>query len=117
MHSEELREKLIAFAEAEISASEIEEWFVPRLPALISTPWSSDSDAVAVIELGLADLSSGTSTEDDFRRSIRSVLRENTSTWATYPQDSTHETESGSSNKTSRASQSSPGLEVTIQVV
>ena len=117
MLSKELREKMIAFSELEISIKELENWLVPRLPFLIGTPLSSDSDVVAAIELGLAELNRSIRSEDDFRRMMKKVLQEYSSAWIYYPSNSNYMTETGSSNKTATLIQSSPGLSVTIDLV
>ena len=76
MISLELRDKVYQFVEGEISATQIEEWVVPRLRLFLESVESADADVVAAIELGLAEMSDGIRTEVQFRDLMKQVLRE-----------------------------------------
>ncbi len=76
MISLELRDRVRQFAYGEISATQLEEWMVPRLRLLLESVESVDADVVAAIELGLAEMSDGIRTEAQFRDLMKQVLRE-----------------------------------------
>ncbi|MFV2045159.1 MAG: hypothetical protein ACC700_18235 [Anaerolineales bacterium] len=116
MLSKSLRDMLILFIDSEISTEDLERWVVPRLPELIRSPESPNSDVVAAIELGLVELSTGEVTEDQFRSIMQAVLQEHPSAWSVYVFDPIFNTESSSSNSTSRVRQASEGLEITMDL-
>ena len=74
MLSSEVREKVTEFVESNISLSELEEWLVPRLPSFMREPYSADSDVVAEIELGLAEINDGIRTTEELRNNLKRVL-------------------------------------------
>jgi len=76
MISLELRDRVRQFAYGEISATQLEEWMVPRLRRFLASVESVDADVVAAIELGLAEMSDGTRTSDEFRDLMKQVLLE-----------------------------------------
>lgn len=80
MVSFELRNQVQKYIESEINYSQLEEWFVPRLPVYLSAPNSANADVVAVIELGLAELSAGLCNEEELRKNLSQALREHSTT-------------------------------------
>lgn len=72
MLSSTLRQMIVEYLSAEISLTDLEERLVSELPALIENPDSSDADAVAAIELCLAEWADGIRDESE----VRSLLRE-----------------------------------------
>jgi hypothetical protein len=86
------------YIDSEIDYNQLEEWFVPRLPAYLSDPSSADADIIAVIELGLADLSAGLSNEDEFRRNLMLAILEHSTIILRYASDKNHRVFSASSN-------------------
>lgn len=115
MLSNELREKLIDFAEDSISVQEIEEWLVPRLPDFLHSPIGADADLIAVLELALAELSAGIKTEDDVREMMHKALQAHPSSWMFYSPISNQRTISGSSGTTSVFGHSTTNLELNYE--
>jgi hypothetical protein len=98
MLSSELRDKLVQFIQLGITTDQLEEWLVPRLPFLLRSPNTADADIVAAVELGLAEVTSGIRTLDEFRDYLKSALAEHPVTSVFYPASSI--TETGSANNT-----------------
>ena len=71
----EFFEKIYSYLEETISLRDLEDWLVPRLPLLFSLPKSSMTDLISTIELGLAEMSSGTLSEEEFRNRVWDYLR------------------------------------------
>lgn len=74
MLSYELKEQTLAYVEGRMGLAELEEWLVPRLPLFMSPGPSPDADLAATIELGLAELSAGITTEKELRRTLAALL-------------------------------------------
>lgn len=68
---------MLEFVQGSITVSELEEWLVPQIPALISDPDSVEADLVSAIELGIAELQAGIRSNDDLILFLRQVLSEN----------------------------------------
>ena len=68
-----------------ISLEELEDWLVPRLPALFRMRFSTISDLVAEIEAGLAELSDQMRTEEEFRHLLKNCIQQVQAVWANYP--------------------------------
>jgi hypothetical protein len=102
MLSFDLSNKVTEFVESVITMSDLEEWLVPRLPMFLTDPHSDNSDVVAAIELGLAEVSNGIKTVDEFRHELRQVLRERIVQLAWHVADwpCNPEVQTGSSNRT-----------------
>lgn len=97
MLSSELRNKIIEFVEKKIEISELENWLVPNLPLLISSPDSLNSDVVSAIELGLAEVSSDLRTQEEFTQLLLDVLSEE-AIKSNYPVNSVTKASSSISN-------------------
>ena len=67
MISSDLYEIVRQYLESSISIQQLEDWIVPRLPDLLSDPDSEDSELVATIELGFAELNNDNIDEDEFK--------------------------------------------------
>ena len=70
MLSYDLREKVLAYAEGRITVEELEDWLVPRLPMYLTPEPSDDARLASVVELGLAELGDGLTTEGELRASL-----------------------------------------------
>lgn len=76
MLTSELLDMLDRYLQGTISLDELEDWLVPRLPIFFGPmEHSSATDLVAGIELGLAEMSEGMRTEEEFRESVRQELQ------------------------------------------
>jgi hypothetical protein len=100
MISSNLREKILQYIELDISKTQLEEWFVPRLPVFLRYPESADADVVSAVELGLAEMTAGIRTEDNFRKFLRRVIQEQTAVATFFPPAPNSNVESTSSNQT-----------------
>ena len=74
MLTSELFDIVDQYLERVISLQELEEWLVPRLPFFFKLPYSGVEELVATIEVGLADISDGTISEEEFRQSLRDSI-------------------------------------------
>lgn len=88
------------YLERAISLEELEDWLVPRLPALFKMPYSAVSDLVAEIEAGLAELSDATRTEEEFCNLLKNYIQKVRVVWVNYPTEN-HVMYTGSSNQAS----------------
>ncbi len=101
MLSYELREKVAQFVGHRLSIQELEEWLVPRLPLYLTFTPSSDGKLAGAVELGLAELSDGLTTEAELRRSLSALLSEETTVSVSC--DPLRSTRTTSTNETTRA--------------
>ncbi len=62
------------YLDGQIELGQLEEWLVPLVPLYASDPTSDDADLVATIELGLAEISDGISTQSELCDSLRAML-------------------------------------------
>jgi len=102
MISSMLRDTILDFVENRITTHDLEEWFVPRLPALIRYPDSADADVISAIELGLTELDLGIRTRENFINFLKQVLREHSVVITYLPASPITVNQTGSSNETSR---------------
>lgn len=103
MISLELKEKVNQVINNSMSVGELEEWLVPRLPALITPPNFVDSEVVAAIELGFAEMADHIRTEEEFIKFLEDVLNEQLTTFISYSTGASETYDvsvSGSSNQT-----------------
>lgn len=105
MISSILRDTILDFVESRITAHDLEEWFVPRLPDLIRYPDSADADVISAIELGLTELDLNIRTREDFVNFLKRVLREHSVVITYLRATPTAVNQTGSSNATPRQSQ------------
>jgi hypothetical protein len=84
MLSSALRMKIIEFIDNKITIAELENWLVPNLQSLISSPESIDADVISAIELGLAEIDAGLRSQHEFVEFLLEVLSEE-SIKTTYP--------------------------------
>jgi hypothetical protein len=87
MLSYELEKMVLQYIRCEITIEQLEDWLVPRLPVFLRLPHSSDSDVVAAIELGLAEMSDEIRNEAEFREFLSDVLREHSTRCAPIRQN------------------------------
>ena len=101
MISLELRDQINQVISKTTSIEDFEEWLVPRLPELITPPNSIDSDVVAAIELGFAEMAAHIRTEEEFIEYLHDILNEQSTTVVSYSTTSSNTNiVSGSSNQT-----------------
>jgi len=68
--------KVFQYLDGKINVEDIEDWLVPHLYEFLTLPPCSASELAGVIELGLAEMSSGRCSEDDFRSLLKEYIRE-----------------------------------------
>ena len=100
MLSYEIREKIIQVIESTITIEQFEDWLVPRLPTFLKSPDRTDSNVIAAVELGLAEMSDGVRTKDEFRSFLRDVLQEQTAMLVFSPSRLSQWNKTGSANQT-----------------
>lgn len=100
MISSDFRDKILQVVEGSITIEQLEEWLVPRLPVFLTSPDSTISDIVAIIELGLAEMSDGVRTKDEFLELLQNVAEEQETILTYYPPSLPDPNVSGSSNET-----------------
>ena len=76
MITSELSNIVDRYLQKNITVEELEDWIVARFQLFFSLPPSSTSEFVAGIELGLAEMSNGSRTEEEFRNMLRELLRQ-----------------------------------------
>ena len=77
----EVFSKVFQYLDGKISVEDIEDWFVPHLYEFLTLPPCGASELAGIIELGLAEMSNGQSSEEDFRSLLKKyVLEHNTIT-------------------------------------
>lgn len=74
MLSWELYDKAYLYLESEIPLSDLENWYVPKLPILMRDPKSSDASVIATIELGLAEMDNNILSENQLKDRLRNTL-------------------------------------------
>lgn len=62
------------YVHSQITLRELEEFIVPRLPALLTLPPSTVTDLTDIVEMGLAEIGDGVETEEGLKAKLRSVL-------------------------------------------
>ena len=72
----EVFRKVFQYLDGKISVEDIEDWFVPHLYELLTLPPCGASELAGVIELSLAEMSSGQCSENDFRSLLKKYVRE-----------------------------------------
>jgi hypothetical protein len=68
--------KVFQYLDGKISVEDIEDWFVPHLYEFLALPPCGASELAGIVELGLAEMSSGQSSEEDFRSLLKKYIRE-----------------------------------------
>ena len=84
MITSELQEQVFRYIDGMISISDLEEWYVPRLPMLVTSPYTTE--LVSTIELGLIEVGSGLGSEDEFREALKEFMREHNTIIIQYPE-------------------------------
>ena len=100
MLSYELREKIFQCVNHDIDIEQLEDWLVPRLPIFLKSLDTTDAQVVDTIELNLAEISDGITTEYEFRKLLEDILQEHSTTQLSYPEDQPQNDTSGSLNPT-----------------
>jgi hypothetical protein len=117
MLSYELEKMVLQYINCEITIEQLEDWLVPRLPVFLRLPHSSDSDVVAAIELGLAEMSDEIRNEAEFREFLSDVLREHSTTRVICPPEQLYSTATSSNNKVMSPILLSPSAEFAMMVI
>ena len=85
MLSLELWQLASQFVESRLTIEQLEDWLVPRLPAIMQSPDSADADFAAVIELGLAEMSDGMLDDAQLREELAREMKKHQSVATIYP--------------------------------
>jgi len=115
MISSELRDKLLQYISVETTLEQLEDWVVPRLPAFLKEPNSTDADIISAVELGLVDVSDGIRTEDELRAYLNETLQE-VNVLFQVSDGLKIQTKSGSSNQTNNL-QYSASFEYSVVII
>ncbi|MBI2907276.1 MAG: hypothetical protein HYX92_06430 [Chloroflexi bacterium] len=75
MKTSEIFHKVRQYLEHEKTVSELEDWIVPRLVPFASSAPASARELWGTVELGLAEMSEGQISEDEFRSLLEDFLR------------------------------------------
>jgi hypothetical protein len=116
MISLELRDKLLQYINAETTLEQLEDWVVPRLPAFLKEPSSTDADIISAIELGLAEISDDIRTEDELRAYLNEALQE-VNVLFQVSDGLKIQTTSGSSNQTNNLQYSTASFEYSVVII
>lgn len=84
MITSELQEQVFRYIDGIISIGELEEWYIPRLPILVTSPYTEE--VVSTIELGLIEIGSGLRSEDEFKELLQEFIREHNTITFQYPE-------------------------------
>lgn len=114
MIASELRERITQYVDNALSLEELEEWLIPRLPIYARESDSEDANAVATIELGLAELSEELFTEEQLREQLQALLNRMHSIKLPSPFEDMIVTTSRSSNETLAVGSEGFRLEVNL---
>jgi hypothetical protein len=71
----EIFRKVFQYLDGKINLEDVEDWLVPHLYEFLTLPTSSASELAGVVELGLAEMSSGQCSEEDFRSLLKKYIR------------------------------------------
>ena len=63
-----------SYLDKKITLQQLEEWLVPLLPSFAHEQTSSDADLAAIIMDGLAEISDGVTSEDEFSNELGDAL-------------------------------------------
>ena len=83
MFASELQEQVFRYIDGIVSLSDLEEWYVPRLPMLVTSPYTEE--LVSAIELGLIEIGSSLRSEDEFKELLQEFIREHDTIRIQYP--------------------------------
>ena len=67
------------YVAGELTLDALQEWLVPRLGSFLEDLSSSSSELAALVELTLADITSGEASEEELRTLVTEFLREHES--------------------------------------
>lgn len=77
----ELLSQIELYLDQRITLEQLEDWLAPRSPGLLLSPDSDVGELVGTVELGLAEMSIGAISEEEFR----ALLRDSIPMRAEYP--------------------------------
>lgn len=80
----ELQEQVFRYIDGIVSLSNLEDWYVPRLPMLVTSPYTEE--LVSTIELGLIEIGSGLKSEGEFKELLQEFIREHNTIRIQYPE-------------------------------
>lgn len=72
----EIFRKVFQYMDGKISLEDIEDWLVAHLYEFLTLPPCSAVELAGIVELGLAEMSSGQYSEDGFRALLKKYIRE-----------------------------------------
>lgn len=81
-----ISKKVTDYLENRITLEELEDWLAPHLGLFISLPGNNASELAATIELGLAEMTNGHRTEDEFRDLLKEFVKSRDFTFITLDQ-------------------------------
>jgi len=84
MFTSEFQEQVFQYIDGIISLSNLEDWYVPRLPMLVTSPYTEE--LVSTIELGLIEIGSGLKSEGEFKELLQEFIREHNTIRIQYPE-------------------------------
>lgn len=67
--------KVSDYLEHHITLEQLEEWLAPNLGVFLSLPPNDASELAATIELGLAEMTKGHRTEEEFQTLVKEFIR------------------------------------------
>ncbi len=91
-----LHSQVNRYLEGRITLEQLEEWIVTRWRQLFALPHSGASDLAGSIERGLAEISDGVTTEDEFKQTLLEALRREATTGIAYTEIAQTETSNSS---------------------
>lgn len=82
----EIFSKVSDYVERQITLWDLESWIVPRLRLLIEHPDSAAGQLAGSIELCLAELQEGITSERSIRALLKHLIGHSRTVWITYPE-------------------------------
>lgn len=76
MLSQDLQRIVESFTEGTITIDQLEDWIVPRLPAALQLPDTTDAQIISAIELSLAEYNQQILTASELRNLLRTAVRQ-----------------------------------------
>ena len=75
MITSEIFDKIYQYLNREISLGDLEDWVAARFGLFVTLPQGDARDLYGTIELGLAEMSIGHRTEEEFRALVREFIK------------------------------------------
>jgi hypothetical protein len=84
MITSELQDQVFRYIDGKISMGDLQQWYVPRLPILLTSSYTEE--LVSTIELGLIEVGSGLRSEGEFRELLGEFIRQHETITIQYPE-------------------------------